>query len=188
MSVLTLADYNHKRVTDTLLVGNGPLAAFHTRQYKVRDVVSARDFLLGLVTGDYMKHVEEFMALLTSADALSAAGFNITLFDGDPSEEKIANVISADDEHAHLFGTVVLAFVSERVQRGIHFFTFPVKFIGVMGTADFRKDLAVEWREDSARFATFDLSEGKSADAKLVSDRSPMRYGTRSESGLHMMR
>lgn len=105
-----------------------------------------------------MDHLNDLMGKVKCASTLRLAGFLVPqrrtvfypYFDTTCMEGELDLNIIQEDEHAHTFGTGVLATVKARAFRGIWMFFSPVMFYGGIDDHNKMNQMILEFKVDVA--------------------------------------
>lgn len=134
VSCVTLDDMLHKRVVAITIEVQKPLGARHTTHNRdMRDVQACHDFTLDQCCGGYMQHLSEFVVLLFPVGADLTCGCKISgvkspRLNGLSAVSDIDFDIVSGDEHASIFGQMILSMLSQRLRRGLGYLVW---FLGM---------------------------------------------------------
>jgi hypothetical protein len=122
-------EYN-KRVIDIVFQLSRPVEAYAKDTYKdVRDCFTARDWLVPLICGDFMKHVLEILDTLSNIGILQNCGFHVNLDDVDNIPD---GDIRLEDEFADLLGQGCFILIMARLRRHIEYFSWPWRMLRIL--------------------------------------------------------
>ena len=180
ISVLTLDDANNKRVVKAVVEVQRPLNDYHTLQNRTcRSGPECSEWLVGQTTGEYDKHLCNFVRLLSNVDVLIDAGFTLPGISGIDVKD-IRMMENADlfecveTEHADLFGQMIMSMVKHRAFRGLHYHGWPDKMSGILKGEAEAASIIKDFESDAKLWEDFVAFEGKCADAKHIQKRGVM--------------
>ena len=119
-----------------------------------------------MAAGGYFAHVCEIIVNLKDMNTLTAAGFQLPQMQPGFTVAELTEVVGEDietlaieeDEYAHTYGQCTMHMVCARMNRGLHYFSWPGLMSSSVKSEDHAKRVVPMFRVDEACIPIFKVS------------------------------